>query len=154
MELNEFKKKYSKYIEKYKLPKFDELNEDFEIDKLEKDTDYLLRAIRKLMMEKIVNSVNFLEMLLNPVNTPRMYLPYIRTIGIEDKQIIDNLYNSLAKLTLISLELEIHFSENGEAELIKKTFSEWKALKPDFKRIIAGINNPKEVVRKERTYFG
>lgn len=154
MELKDFKKDYSKYIEKYKLPKFEELNEDFEIDKLEKDTDYLLRAIRKLMMEKIVNSVNFLEMLLNPVNMPRMYLPYIKTMSMEDKQVIDSLYDSLAKLTLISLDLEIGFSEDGEAELIKKIFSEWRVLKPDFKKIISGINNPRAAVKRERSYFG
>ena len=70
MGLKELKKKYADLSKKYKLPNFVNLNEDFEVEKIERDTDLLLKAIRKVMMEKIVNSMSFLEMLLNPVNSP------------------------------------------------------------------------------------
>lgn len=155
MELKELKKKYADLSKKYDLPDFDKLNLDFEIDKLDRDSDMLLRVVRKMMMEKLVNSVNFLEMLLNPGNSPRMYLPYIKSMSVVDLNLIDDLYTKLSKLTLSSLELEIESSEVKEAELIKKSFDEWNFLKTDFKKLIGSIRKPRTVVgKKERSYFG
>ena len=155
MELKDFKKEYERLAKKYKMPEFNELNKDFEIDKLDKDTDNLLRAIRKVIMEKVVNSMSFLEMLVNPVNAPRMYLPFIQTMSIEDRKAIDNIYSSLADLSLLSLELEISSLEEEEAKLIKTSFSKWNELKPLFKQILQNIKKPRSFVnRKERSYFG
>jgi len=156
MNLEEFKKEYEKSAKKYGLPSFEKLNLDFEIDKLDKDTSSLLRMIRKLMMEKIVNSMTFLDMLLNPVNAPRMYFPFIRTINIDEKKIIDKIYSKLADLSLLSLDLEIDSNEKSEANLIKKTFNSWNQLKPDFRQILSNIKKPKNLDnnKKERSYFG
>ncbi len=155
MELSKLKKEYGKLKEKYKLPDFKEINMDFEIDKLDKEMDNVLKAIRKIMMEKIVNSMSFLEMLLNPVNAPRMYQPFIRTMIVDDKKAIDDIYSSLADLSLISLDLEIESSEKGEAELINLTFSKWGELKPKFGQILKSIKQPRDAnVKKERSYFG
>ena len=60
MNIAELKKRYENLTKKYKIPGFVELNKDFEIEKLDKEIDFLLRAIRKLIMEKIVNSMSFL----------------------------------------------------------------------------------------------
>ena len=155
MELKDLKKEYEKLESRHKLPKFDELNADFEIEKLDKQSDKTLRAIRKVMMEKIVNSMSFLEMLVNPINTPRMYLSYINTMSHEDKKTIDNIYTSLAELSVLSLELEIDTTEEKEAGLIKDVFKKWQELKGGFKQIIANIKTPKNsIVKKERNYFG
>lgn len=154
MKLKELKKEYLRLEKKYKLPKFIELNRDFEIDKLDKDTDLLLRAVRKLMMEKIVNSMSFLEMLVNPVNAPRMYIPYVRTMSLEDRKIIDKIYVELAGLTLLSLELEIESNEKNEADVIKRAFSVWQGLKPVFRIILNNIKKPRNFEKRERSYFG
>ncbi len=155
MELKDFKKEYGKLAVKYKLPDFSELNRDFEIEKLDKDTELMLKTIRKFMMEKVVNSINFLEMLINPINLPRMYLPYVRTMDGEDRKVIDKIYSRLSQLTLVSLELEVNSHDAAEVELIKKVFASWKELKQDFGRIITNIRNPREFVnKKERSYFG
>src|SRR3989344_3704979 len=139
MEVEEFKKKYLQIGKRHKLPSFDELNLDFEIDKLDKDSDNLLRAIRKITMEKIVNSMGFLEMLVNPVNAPRMYIPYVRTMSVEDKKIIDEIYSSLAELSVLSLELEIYSGEGEEAVLINSVFEKWKEIKPKFRQILKSM---------------
>src|SRR3989338_5550111 len=103
MEIKDFKKEYAKLALKYKTPSFEELNENFEIERIEKDTEILLRAVRKLMMEKVVNSMNFIEMMLNPVNSPRMYLPFISGMTVEDKNSIDKIYDGLGELSLLAL---------------------------------------------------
>jgi len=155
MEVAELKKKYEQLAKKHKLPSFDELNSDFEIDKLDRESNNLLRAIRKLIMEKIVNSMSFLEMLVNPINAPRMYMPYIVTMEVMDKKIIDEIYSSLAGLSVLSLELEINSEEKDEAVLINSVLGKWKELKPKFSQILKNIKEPKNsVAKKERSYFG
>jgi hypothetical protein len=155
MELKDFKKEYEKFAKKYEVPSFKDLNKDFEIDKLDKDNDYLLRAIRKIMMEKVVNSMSFLEMLLNPMNTPRMYLAYIRTMSDDDRDRINRVYGVLADLSLMSLNLEIDSNEKAEAELISLVFKNWNGFKKDFMVLLGNMKSLKGVVnKKERSYFG
>mgnify|MGYP001586242423 CR=1 FL=1 len=155
MDLKTLKKEYGILSKKYKLPEFNDLSHDFEIDKIDKDTDYLLRNIRKLMMEKIVNSMSFLEMFSNPMNSPRMYLPFIKTLTVEDRKLIDSIYFSFADLSMASLELEIGSSEKKEAELINLVLNTWNKLKPNFLGILESMKKPREFEnRKERTYFG
>jgi hypothetical protein len=156
MEVEELKKEYFVLAKKHSLPDFKKLNEDFEIDKIERKSDCMLRAIRKAMMDKIINSVGFFDMLLNPGNAPRMYLNFIKNMNSDDKEIIGIIYAKLAELSLISLELEVEYNENGEAGLINKTFQEWVKIKPEFSKILAKIRKPSESdsIRKEKSYFG
>src|SRR5688572_7419537 len=107
MELECLKKEYEVLAKKYSLSSFNDLNNDFEIEKQDKQSDTLLKVIRKIVMDKIVNSITFLEMLVNPINAPRMYLPYIRAMSVEDRKSIEDIYNVLAELSLLSLDLEI-----------------------------------------------
>ncbi|MBI2451525.1 hypothetical protein HYV50_00435 [Candidatus Pacearchaeota archaeon] len=156
MDLKDLKKDYEKLQSKYKLPRFEELNENFEIEKIERNSDGLLRVIRKIMMEKIVNSLGFIEMLLNPMNAPRMYFSYIKAMNGEDRKSIENIYENLSKVSLFSLEREIDYNEKGEAELIKTISKTWQELKPDFRKILDNLKAPSNVLAKkgERSYFG
>lgn len=155
MELANLKKQYEAFVQKYKLPNFNELNENFEVDKIERDTDFVLRAIRKLMMEKVVNSLGFMEMLLSQANVPGIYLPFVKSMSQEDKQSVENIYKTLGDLSLSSLDLEIDYSEKGEAELIKKTFEGWNSIKPEFRKILAKVKNPIfNGFKKDRSYYG
>lgn len=155
MELQELKKSYDDKQKKYNLPSFKELNENFEIDKIDKDTDYLLRMVRKVAMEKILNSLTFLELLTNPSNTPRIYMSYVKSMTNNDKEMIEKLYEPLKVLSLESLDLEINYSEKSEAELIKKLNKTWEELKTDFIKLIARIKHPGiQAAKKEKSYFG
>ena len=155
MKLKELKENYENLAKKYSLPDFDELNENFEIGKINRDNGILLRTIRKVIMEKIVSSLGFVEMLLNPVNAPRMYQSYIRSIDLEDKKRIDKIYLSFADLSMGSLECEIDYSEKNEAELIKKIVAAWNEIKPDFRDIFAKIRKPNSVsAKKDKSYWG
>ena len=155
MDLKELKESYSKLESKYKLPSFKELNDNFEIDKIDRESDTLLRVIRKVMMEKIVNSLGFLEMLLNPMQIPRMYMPYIKVMNTDDKKIIEKIYGDFSELSMSSLESEIDYQEKVEAELIKKIFKRWQESKEGFRKIFLKIRNPGNGnSSRERSYFG
>lgn len=154
MNLKDLKAKYAVLEKKYNLPKFSELNENFEIEKIRRGEETLLRTIRKTTMEKIVNSLGFIEFLINPVNAPRIYFIYIKSMTMDDKKEIDNIYSALSGLVLGSLKAEIDYSEKDEAELIKKIFKDWNAIKPSFRKIIANMEKPASLIVKEKSYFG
>jgi len=155
MEIKNLKREYDILEKKYKLPSFKELNENFEIDKIENESELILRSIRKIIMEKLINSINFLEFLINPVNAPRMYMNYLKNISAKDKEMIDNIYSAFAKISLDSLDLEINYSEKNEAELIINVNNLWNEKKSDFSRILNHIKNPEpQEARKEKSYFG
>ena len=155
MEFKELKKNYEVLAKKFKLPPFAEVDDNFEIHKIDRESDALLRAVRKQMMEKIVNSVGFVEMLLSGANAPRMYFGYLKTISQADRNALEKIYKNFSELIISSLELEIEYGEKEEAELIKKIVEVWGGVKEDFKKILCNIRKPNEsVVRKERSYFG
>lgn len=154
IDLAKLKALYSPLEKKYNLPNFNKLNEDFEIDKIDRETEFLARLIRKTMMEKIVNSLGFIEMLLNPVNAPRLYLGYIRSMSQEDKEKIEKIYETLAELSLASLSLELNPSESKEAELIIEICKKWNEIKPQFEKIMKDMKNPRTLAKKEKSYYG
>jgi hypothetical protein len=154
MKLEELKKNYSILEKNYKLPSFKELNEDFGIEILRKGEELLLRSVRKVMLEKIVNSLGFVEMLLNPVNAPRMYFVYLKSVSAEDKKDLDKIYSVLSDIVLASSRLEIEYSEKGEAELINRIAKDWNSVKPLFVKVLEHMQNPVSSVQREKTYFG
>lgn len=154
MKLEELKKNYSILEKKYKLPSFKELNEDFGIEILRKGEELLLRSIRKVMLEKIVNSLGFVEMLLNPINAPRMYFVYLKSVSSEDKKDIEKIYSVLSDVVLASSKLEIEYSEKGEAEMIIRIVKDWNSVKPLFIRVIEHMQKPVSQATREKSYFG
>ncbi len=157
MEVKELKKLVETLEKKYKLPSFTELDQNFEIFKIDRESDTLLRSIRKQMMEKIVNSVGFVEMLLNPVNAPRMYFAYMKTITVDDKKTLEEIYKKFSELIISSLQAEVEYNEKTEADLVKEINKVWKENAKGFSRILENIrkpNNSVNLTKKERSYFG
>ncbi len=155
MEVFDLKKKYEVMVKKHKLPSFEEVNANFEIEKIDRDSDTLLRAVRKMMMEKIVNSLGFVEMLLTAMNAPRMYHSYIKNISMEDRKRLEKMYDVLTDLSMASLEREVDYDEKKEAMLIIQIFKMWNSIKPDFRIVMEGIRKPSNnSAKKERSYFG
>lgn len=155
MDLAELKKRYSELEKKHRLPTFKDLNGNFEVDKIERDSDFLLRVIRKAMIEKVVNSLGFCEMLLNPVNAPRLYYSYIKSMGNDERKQVERMYSALAELSVNSLALEIDTNDKKEAELIIKANKVWESLKPDFRKVISAVQSPTNTdTKRDKSYFG
>lgn len=155
MDHNEIKNRYLEFEKKFKLPGFSDVNADFEVDKIDRDSETFMRVVRKAMMEKVVNSMGFVDALLNPTNLPRIYFPYVKSMSGDDKKRLERIYNVLSDLSVASLALEIETSDKKEAEMIKKTFDDWNSIKSDFKAIVENIAKPnQEVGKKEKSYFG
>ena len=156
MDLEELKLKYAKLSEKYNFISFKELNEAFEIDRIERETDCVLREVRKTMMDKVVNYMRFLEMFIYPSQAPANFMFFIKEINSFEKKVIEKIYMEFVELELNSLRLEVGYSEKNEAEAIKKIYRVWNSLKKDLLSVFDFMErNWKSVSnKKEKTYFG
>ena len=154
-EFNQFRDQYNSLAKQYSLPFFNSLNNDFEIEKISQESITLLRAVRKVMIEKVFNILSFLEMLLNPVNAPRTYLSYIKSMTNEDRKEVEKIYSAFGALTLRALPLEIDYSEKREAEMIKDIQKIWSDAKKDVSKLLEQIAMPvTSLAKKERSYYG
>jgi len=154
MKVEELKKEYEKLSKKYELPDFKELNETFfiEIEKIKEGL--ILFQIRRIMLDRINNWVIWLERFLNPVNLPRMYWAYVKSIDEIEKKEIERCYSVLCEIIKDCLSLEIQYNEKGEAEQIKRILNEWNSLKEPLRKMIKKIKNPPGELKKEKNYFG
>jgi len=153
-ELEDLKKDYAELKEKYKLPSFEDVNEDFEIEKMDRESDVLLKIIRKVMMDKVINIMNFLEMLLNPMNAPRMYHGYLKAMAESDKKVVEGIYGKLADLIFASLERDAKYDVDKEADVVKEIMKVWAKVSVDLEGLVNKMKNPGESVKKEKSYFG
>jgi hypothetical protein len=154
--LDKLKESYDILRKKYNLPQFKEINEDFEIEKVsERETEFLIRNIRREMLEKVANYMRFLEALMNPSNAPFLFMALGNQITEKEKKIINELYLKFGKYFIESFSLDNESSEKQEAELILEIYNEWKGIKKDFASLIEvfeiSFENKKE--KKSKNYI-
>jgi len=155
--LAELKKGYEKLKIRYKLPSFNELNTDFEIEKLQdRETDFLLRQIRRAMIEKIAVVLRFLEIIVNPTEgqAPLYVFSVIKNISPEMKKIIEKVYKELTVIELGSLSLDIDYDEKNEAKFISEICKKWPLIKKDLKEITKKLGVAWTHEKMHDGYFG
>ena len=155
--LERLKHEYSVLQKKYRLPSFEELNSDFDIEKIqERESEHLLRLVRMTMIEKIVAIVRFLEVFLNPTEAPTPLFIYaiLKNVKQDTKKEIETMYKDLSKIELSSLSLDIDHQEKDEARFIIELAKVWGKEKIKLKEITnkLGMNWGKE--SSERNYLG
>ena len=128
---------YNMLKEKFNLPNFDRLTEDFDIEKnIEKETKFLVREVRKTIQEKLSAYLNLLETLINPVSPPIFVLSLLKNISTEDKEVMKKVYSRLSKLQIKVMGLDLIYSEEEEANFVNISFNEWQEIKLIIKKII------------------
>ena len=157
-DLEKLKKDYEALREKYGLPEYSKLVEDFNSIERASDveTDYLIREIRRFIADKFFNFHRFIEILLNPSNAPMYIFSMIKTLGADDKKKLSDIYKEIAKTEIRVMELDLNFSEKKEADFIKDSFKLWQSIKNDFSSIIDVIKKNWDAKSEEgrRDYFG
>ena len=155
--LEKLKKQYEILRKKYSLPSFQELNEDFDIEKLQdKETDILSREVRRVMVERNLSYLRFIEMFLNPTNAPVFFLALVKTMDVKDKAALNEIYLKLGKFELESIKLDNEYDEKKDAEFIKNFYKQWQEIKQGFGKLMENLEKSweKEVKKGERGYLG
>ena len=135
--LKKIKENYSVFKEKYNLPDFEKLNEDFHVEKIaESETDFLVREIRECITEKFLNYLRFIESLINPCNSPMFVFALTKALGVKDKEKLMEVYKKIAKIEVDLIELDLEYSEKKEADSINKYYNMWQQIKTDLTEIV------------------
>jgi hypothetical protein len=133
------KEKYQELSGKYKLPSFEELDNEFEVSIIEKD-NFLLREIRRAIIEKIEIYIEFLEKLLNPeTDLSSMYESSV--FNEEDRKELFEVYKKIMFFHRLSVEVSIEENDEKTSEYLNKFLGEWVEIK---KRFLAVVQKTKE----------
>jgi hypothetical protein len=157
LDLAELKQKYNAFQEKYNLPSFEKLNEDFQVEKAaEAETDFILREIRRHITDKFFNYLRFIESILTPNDVPMFVFAIAKTLGAKEKEKLIELYKKIAKVDVDLIELDLQYSEEKEVQSIKDYYEIWQDIKKDLLSVVEVIKKNWDVkVRREwKRLFG
>ncbi len=154
--LEELKNQYNEFKEKYDLPEFVELNKIFDIEETDVETDFLLRKIRRMVSERIVNYLRFFEIILNPSNAPMFAFKMIKKLEEKDKQKLTEIYKKLGNLEFELIKLDLNYKEENEVEFIKKVYNIFINIRKDVLVIVSKMLNGRKGKKEEdkSSYFG
>lgn len=150
------KKTYEKLREKYNLPEFEKLSEDFDIEKnIEKESNFILREIRRTISEKISAYLQLFEILINPSAPPMFIFSILRNISKEDKIVIKEIYKTISKMQIEAMRLDVIYKEDAEEKFIKETFDTWQKLKPTIYKLVEEFetNFEEDDASNKKSYF-
>lgn len=153
---SEIEKEYSKLANKYRLPKFDELDLEFEVNELE-SASFILRNILRKAAEKIEFHANLISEVLQPDASSLSGMHETRFLMDSEKSSMYSLYKKMMKNHRAIIEIMLKNNEKEEAEFLNKFFNDWKEIK---KELINYLGKMKESWDKETSiqedlgYFG
>lgn len=147
---------YEVLAKKYDLPKFEEMLEDFDIEKIcEKETSFLAREIRRIINEKISAYVHLFETLINPQGPPMFVFKILKNMSAEEKQEIQEFYKILSKYQIKIMKLDTVYSEEAEIKFVKESFQMWQEQKQKIFKLFKAFetNFENDDQSKSKTYF-
>src|SRR3989344_6191743 len=149
------KEEYNELTKKHKLPKFDDINEDFELEFI-KEKSFLLRQIRRKMNEMVIFFCRIIESLLYPTQQHIINMREVTNFSDDDKKEIEDIYKQLMFLERQSLILEVSPGESEDIKYINEVSNFHKKIKPKIEKIARLMQEAwkKEESLKKNNYFG
>lgn len=153
---NEIEKEYIKLSKKYKLPKFKEIDSEFEISNLENER-FLIKNILRRIEEKLDFYIEVIGNLVHPDPSSLSTMYEVRYFSDDEKNDMYMLFKKLMKANRNIIELILENNEKREADFLNKFYNQWLIMKKD---LVSHIGNMKESWEKESTieedlgYFG
>jgi|TARA_B100001964_G_C13667326_1_gene351746 hypothetical protein len=153
---NEIEQEYNKLSKKYKLPKFNEIDSEFEVSSLENER-FLIRNILRKIAEKLEFYIDIIGNLVHPdaSNISSMY--EIRYLTNDEKNNMYLLFKKMMKTHRGIIGIVLNNDEKQQTEFLNSFFAEWIGIK---KELIIYIGKIKDSWDKESTieedigYFG
>jgi hypothetical protein len=138
--LERLKSEYKVIAEKFSLPSFEEMNKEFQIEKIcGVETDYLVREVARMVSEKLSDFLKFIESLIHPVDGSILVFSILKTLGNEERGILKELYKEIAKIELKMIKLGLFFEEEKEAEFIREGAILWDKVKTKLIKIFDSV---------------
>lgn len=152
---NSVKEKYEEIKKKYKLPDYEEINSEFEIEIIEKPI-FLMSDINKRINEKLDYYLHIFENILNPEGSLAS-MHECKVIGENTKKEINLIYKRMMFLKRSHDLVSINNQEKELGEFVSEFLKEWKEIKIKLLKIMAMLKDEweKSEGKKESfSYFG
>lgn len=138
------------------LPSYDELDEEFEISTIEKET-HVLREIRRKMNDKFENVIDIIERILQP--DPHRFIDMLeyKSFTEPEKQQLFNICKAFVYHQRLNIEAEIALTDEMDATTVRAFYDAWQTHKQQLSQHIKKLKESwkKEVQSKEIIeYFG
>jgi phage regulator Rha-like protein len=154
--VNEIEQEYNKLSKKYKLPKFQEIDSEFEISSLESPR-FLIKNILRRIVEKLEFYIEVIGNLVHPDASSLTTMYEVRFFSEDEK---NNMYGLFKKMMIFDrsiVGIVLSNDDKKQAEFLNKFFQKWLEMK---KELASYIDKMKESWEKESTieedlgYFG
>ncbi len=128
------KEKYEELKKKYGLPKFDELNADFEIIKADPELN-LLHELRRAVAHNLQAYAEWFEPVLNPSASSLHSMVETKIFEKEELEPLYNLYKKLWHFVHLSVWSGLQ-SESEEVKFLKQAWQEWPEMKKEILKYV------------------
>ncbi len=123
------KREYDKLKKRYRLPDFEDLDEDFEIRTLDVDKcGILIKAILRSILNRFNSFLGYIDPIINPNPNSMHSMLEIKYISDKDKEDIFKQYKDILYLLHIGLLAELS-GEQESAKFIKDIWKVWLDMK-------------------------
>ena len=153
---NEIEKEYGNLSKKYKLPKFKDIDAEFEISALDNEK-FLIKNILRSISEKLEFYIEVIGSLVHPDGSSISSMYEIRFFTEDEKNGMYRLFKKLMKTDGNVIELVLKNDEKEQADFLNKFFTDWQNMK---KELLDYIGKMKDSWEKQSTieedigYFG
>ena len=156
---NDVKEEYAAFEKKYKLPHYDELNQEFELLYFTNvyEIPFVLRFVRRRMNDRISTFAHTLQVLLHPNPGSFISLEESSFLTDEGKHKASSLLKELMKFTRESTLLDVNFDEKKDAAFIRDAYLFLKNVRGDLYSLLEKVKKGWESQAKEESneqYFG
>ncbi|MCH8067192.1 MAG: hypothetical protein IIC69_01260 [Nanoarchaeota archaeon] len=154
--VNEIERGYNKLRKKYKLPKFNEIDSEFEISNLE-SAKFLIKNILRRIEEKLEFYIEVIGNLVHPDVSSLSTMYEVRYFSDDEKNEVYMLFKKLMKANRSIIGLILVSDEKKQTDFLNGFLNEWQDMK---KELIDHIGKMKDSWEKESTieedlgYFG
>lgn len=147
---------YEKYMKKYNLPSYNDVNNELEISTIEEE-DFLLRQIRKKIAERIETITMSISSILQPSAESLTDMHECKFFGDKDKKKMIEIYKKLMIINRMALEADISHDDKTEASVINEFFKTWAEMKKDVVHFLAKMKacwEKETEIEEKLEYFG
>ena len=144
---NEIEKKYIELSKKYKLPKFSDIDTEFELSDFD-NPNFILKNTLRGIVDKLDFYTNLITNLLQPDAASLSSMHETRFFAQNERNEVYSLFKIIMKHYRNAILLILENDEKKQADFLNRFFNEWLTIK---KQLLIHIEKMKESWDKETT---
>lgn len=153
---NKIEKEYTELSKKFKLPKFNEIDSEFEISSLENER-FLIKNILNKILEKLEFYTDLLGNIIHPNDSSFSNMYEIRFFSDEEKDFVYGIFKKMMKAHRDIIILILENDGSKSAEFLNEFLKGWKGIKNDLTACIRKMRDSWEnetTIKEDLGYFG